>query len=58
MEEVKAEGLRQIARYRDAIAPSAPSYLLIFDRRPESRKKSWDERLGWVQEGAVTVVGC
>jgi hypothetical protein len=55
-EQVQARGLEQIARYRDSKAPGAPAYLLIFDRRREAREKPWEERLGWVQEGAVTVL--
>ncbi|MDR1148734.1 MAG: PD-(D/E)XK nuclease domain-containing protein, partial [Spirochaetaceae bacterium] len=57
-EEILAEGLAQISRYRDRIAPQAPAYLFIFDRRPETRKKPWDERISWKMEGTVRVVGC
>jgi hypothetical protein len=55
-EQALARGLEQIARYRDSKAPGAPAYLLIFDRRREAREKPWEERLGWAQEGAVTVL--
>jgi hypothetical protein len=55
-EQVQARGLEQIARYRDSKAPGAPAYLLIFDRRREAREKPWEDRLGWAQEGAVTVL--
>jgi hypothetical protein len=57
-ETVKEEGLEQIARYRDIMGPGAPSYLVIFDRRPSAKKLSWDKRLSWTQEGGVTVLGC
>ncbi|MDR0876743.1 MAG: PD-(D/E)XK nuclease domain-containing protein [Treponema sp.] len=57
-EEVKQEGLRQTALYRDKTDGAAPAYLLIFDRRPRAKQKSWDERLTWTNEGAITVVGC
>ncbi|MDR0730703.1 MAG: ATP-binding protein, partial [Treponema sp.] len=55
-EQITAKGLEQIARYRDSKAPGAPAYLLIFDRRPQAREKPWEERIGWTQEGPVTVL--
>ena len=58
METVCAKGLAQIAKYRDTKAPSAPAYLLIFDRRPEAKALSWDDRISWKKEGAITVLGC
>jgi hypothetical protein len=39
------EGLGQIGRYRDHIDPSAPACLVVFDRTPAGRAKSWEERL-------------
>jgi hypothetical protein len=57
-DEILANGLAQISRYRDRIAPQAPAYLFIFDRRPETRKKPWDERITWNMEGTVRVAGC
>jgi len=36
----------------------APAYLVIFDRRSTTKKKSWDERISWEQDGDVTVLGC
>jgi len=54
---VREEGLEQIRGYRDRIAPDIPSYLLIFDRRPAAKQKSWDERISWEQEGDITVLG-
>ena len=39
------EGLEQIERYRDHIDPSAPACLVVFDRTPAGRAKSWEERL-------------
>ena len=35
-----------------------PAYLIIFDRRPESVSKSWDERITWETDGDVNVLGC
>jgi hypothetical protein len=55
---VKEEGMKQILRYRDKIDNTAPSYLMIFDRRPDAASRSWDERLTWETEGGVTIVGC
>jgi hypothetical protein len=57
-EEVKAEGLKQIIRYRDRIDASAPAYLLIFDRRPQGIRKSWEERIKWSVENGITVAEC
>jgi len=56
--EVQNEGLEQIARYRDKIDVSAPAYLVIFDRRPETKVKSWDERLGREIIAGVNVIKC
>jgi hypothetical protein len=54
---VREEGLEQIRQYRDRIDPEAPAYLVIFDRRDETRqKKTWDERIGWEQVEDITVV--
>jgi hypothetical protein len=58
IETMRAKGLEQIAKYRDTKAPSAPAYLLIFDRRPEAKALSWDERISWKKEGVITVLGC
>jgi uncharacterized protein YuzE len=58
VETVRARGLEQIIRYRDTKAPSAPAYLLIFDRRPEAKDLSWEDRISWEKEGAITVVRC
>jgi hypothetical protein len=55
---VREEGLEQIRAYRDRIAPNAPAYLIIFDRRAQTKQKSWDERISWEQESDVTVLGC
>jgi hypothetical protein len=55
-EQVTAKGLEQIAKYRDSKAPNAPAYLVIFDRRSQARETPWEDRLGWTQEGAVTVL--
>jgi hypothetical protein len=56
--EVREEGLRQIAAYRDKVAPSAPAYLMIFDRRAATRTLPWDERILWTEESGITVLGC
>ncbi|MDR3284044.1 MAG: PD-(D/E)XK nuclease domain-containing protein [Treponema sp.] len=53
---VKDEGVRQVLQYRERIDPTAPCYLVIFDRRPD--KPDWAERVTWEQAAAVTVVGC
>jgi hypothetical protein len=53
---VREEGLSQIRRYRARIGGGVPAYLVIFDRRPD--KPAWEERLGWDEDGDVTVVGC
>ena len=55
---VREEGLEQIRAYRDKLAPEAPAYLAIFDRRSKTKKKSWDERISWEKDGDVTVLGC
>jgi len=57
-ETIKEEGMEQIRGYRDKFAPDAPSYLVIFDRRPKAKEKSWDERISYVTEGDVIVLGC
>jgi hypothetical protein len=65
MEALITEGTGQVQRYRDSFArapfgsgggKAASCYLVIFDRRPE--KSGWDERLFWIREGEVTVLGC
>jgi hypothetical protein len=57
---VREEGLEQICGYRDKIDASAPAYLVIFDRRPQAKELSWDERITWEVDAAtnVTVLGC
>ena len=55
---VRKEGLEQIREYRDTFSPDAPAYLVIFDRRPGTKEKPWDERITWEQDGDVTVLGC
>jgi hypothetical protein len=44
-ESTISEGLEQIARYRDHIDACAPACLVVFDRTPAGRAKSWEERL-------------
>jgi len=53
---VREEGLEQIARYRDRLDPAAPAYLVIFDRRTETKTRPWEERLTWEIAGGITVV--
>jgi hypothetical protein len=55
---VQAEGLEQIRAYRDKIDPASPSYLVIFDRRPEARHRPWSERIQWSEADGITIVGC
>jgi hypothetical protein len=56
--EVLEEGLIQIVKYRDKIDNSAPAYLVIFDRRTETKEKPWEDRLTWATKDNITVVGC
>jgi hypothetical protein len=59
LEQVKEEGFKQIIKYRDKVAPQAPSYLVIFDRRSENKKAAWNERIIWTQEtNGIIVIGC
>jgi len=55
---VREDGLEQINEYRDRFDPKTPAYLIIFDRRPKAKEKSWDERISWEQEGDITILGC
>jgi hypothetical protein len=65
-ETVMAEGIRQTRDYCDTFSrsldgpgsqsPAPECYLVIFDRRPE--KPSWEERLCWLRQEQITVVGC
>ena len=43
----QAEGVVQAHKYRSTIDPQCAAYLVLFDRTPAGRKKSWDERLTW-----------
>jgi len=55
------QGLLQVNRYRDTIDRKAGAWLVVFDRTPSGRKKSWEERLSWdvvdTPSGPVAVVG-
>jgi hypothetical protein len=55
------DGLKQVLRYRDTIDNKASAWLVVFDRTPAGRTRSWDERLTWetrqTESGSVTVVG-
>ena len=57
-DEIRDEGMAQVKKYRDSIDQDAPAYLVIFDRRPEVKQKPWNEKLFWITEGSITVVGC
>ena len=57
-EAFRKKGLEQVLKYRDKFGMQTPTYLIIFDRRPESKSKPWDERIFWEQDGDVTVLGC
>ncbi|GHV08376.1 hypothetical protein FACS189485_19800 [Spirochaetia bacterium] len=57
-EAVKEQGLAQTEKYRDTIDSTAPAYLVLFDRRSESKKAPWDMRLTWTKENNIIVVGC
>jgi hypothetical protein len=56
--DVRDEGLEQIKRYRDKIDANAPAYLVIFDRRAETKEKPWDERLSWDEANGVILIRC
>ena len=55
------EGLQQVIRYRDTIDRNADAWLVVFDRTPAGRQKSWEERLTWEPRetagGNVTLIG-
>jgi hypothetical protein len=55
-ETVMEEGTNQTLGYRDRLSLAANCYLVIFDRRLE--KPSWDERLQWITNNDITVLGC
>jgi len=57
-EAFRKKGLEQVLKYRDRFGAQIPTYLIIFDRRPESKSKPWEERISWEREGDVTVLGC
>ena len=41
------EGLEQVQRYSDLVTPLTSVALVIFDRTPAGREKSWDERISY-----------
>ncbi|GHV16107.1 hypothetical protein AGMMS49938_15720 [Fibrobacterales bacterium] len=66
IDTVKKEGFEQIQKYRDTVAPNAPAYLVVFDRRHVGRtdengkiKKppAWSKRITWKVVDGITVVG-
>jgi hypothetical protein len=58
LEKVRTQGLLQIEKYRDSMAPEAAAYLVIFDRRDDTKKAPWDERMYRSVEDRVIVIGC
>jgi hypothetical protein len=62
----RKKGIEQVLKYRDKFTPSPlervgeglPAYLIIFDRRPETKSHSWDQRIIWEYDGDVAVLGC
>jgi len=57
-EAFRKKGLEQVINYRDKFGSQIPAYLVIFDRRPETVKKPWDERISWEYDEGVAVLGC
>ena len=61
LETTIEEGLKQTARYRDTI-DAKDAWLIIFDRRKDSKAKPWNERLRKEQHqtdgGPITVITC
>ena len=57
-DQILTKGLEQTAKYRDTKAPDAEAYLVIFDRRTETKEKPWEERLGRTTENGITIVSC
>jgi hypothetical protein len=57
---VRKEGLTQIQQYRDKIDANAPAYLVIFDRRTQAKKLTWDEKIKWTVDETtnVTILEC
>jgi hypothetical protein len=55
---VRKKGLQQIRVYRDRIGVGIPSYLVIFDRRPETKQKPWEDRILWGRDEEVNVLSC
>jgi len=55
---VREEGLEQIRNYRDKFGKETPAWLVIFDRRPVIKEKSWDERIYWEYDNEIAVLGC
>jgi len=57
-EAFRKKGIEQVVKYRDKYGAQTPTYLIIFDRRPESKTKPWEEKISWEYEGDVAVLGC
>ncbi len=57
-EDIIEEGTRQVLRYRDKIDPQSACYLIIFDRRTKAKETEWKEKLKWINNENVTIVGC
>ena len=64
-DQVRAEGIKQVKRYFDTFVPPVGYhknvqnvYLIIFDRRSDDVKPSWNERITWEHDSNVTILGC
>jgi len=64
-DQVRAEGIKQVKRYFDTFVPPVGYhknvqnvYLIIFDRRSDDVKPSWDERITWEHDSNITILGC
>lgn len=61
VERTVQQGLDQVMRYRDTVDRKADAWLVVFDRTPAGRQKTWEERRSWdtvtTPSGTVTVVG-
>lgn len=55
LEATRAQGLTQLARYADTLGATTRT-LVIFDRRPETRAKRWEDRLRLEMAGDTLVV--
>lgn len=49
-ERVLKSGLQQVEQYADRIDSKAPMALVVFDRTPAGRQKSWEERISYQEK--------